>query len=462
LQKAYYHILSLHYKEAQLLIGAELKSKPDQAIALYLENFNDILPVFILEDKNTYHKITHQEKVVLNTLSRLPKTSPYYYFTQAEVRLHWSLLKLKFGDYTASALNVRAAYKLLEEGLKKYPDFVPMRKSMALLKVIIGSIPGNYTWLSDLAGLYGNLNKGIQELSVIANGSTIYNTEAKLWLVLCEHYLLGQTDHLDMIINLSKSNPKNVLFSFFEVSLLVHDAHSESALSCYNDKPIDADAFVLIPSFHYILGDIYLQKGLYPQAISSFQRYLQFYKGQAYIKDAYYKIFLAYWLQGNDKEAKRYKALTLSKGTTRNDSDKQAQKMAGKESLPDKNIYRLRLLSDGGYLKEAIALTEKMDQQTFSNDNDKIEYLYRKARLYHKSADIERAILFYNQTIDASKKTNDYFAPNSCLQLGYIYRNLEQSDKARVYFKKVFDYNHYEYNETIESKAKAGLASLEK
>ncbi|MDB5274820.1 MAG: hypothetical protein JWO58_3187 [Chitinophagaceae bacterium] len=462
LQKAYHEILSLRYQEAEVLLDAQLKVLPDHAIALYLKNFNTIIPVFILEDKKAYAKISHQEKTIVNALARLPKNSPYYYFTQAEVKLHWGLLKLKFGDYTAAALNVRAAYKLLDEGLKKYPDFVPLRKSMALLKVIIGSIPESYTWLSDLVGLYGNLNKGIQELTAIADGMTIYNTEAKLWLVLCEHYLLGQTDHLDMINALCKSNPQNALFVFLEVSLLVHDAHSEAALSYYNNKQINETSFTLIPSFHYMLGEIYLQKGLYPQAISAFQRYIQFHKGQAYIKDSYFKIFLAYWLQGNDKEAKRYKALTLNKGTVRNDSDKQAQKTAGKEVLPDKNIYRLRLMSDGGYLKEALTLTEQMDQQPFTNTADNLEYLYRKARLYHKSMDIEQAILCYNQTITASEKIDDYFAPNSCLQLGYIYRNLNQNDKARLYFKKVFVYKHYEYKETIESKAKAGLSSLEK
>ena len=460
LQKAYYNILQLHYNEAQVLLEQQLKVVPNHAVALYLKNFNDMLPVFILEDKSAYSKLSSKEKTVLSILAKLPATSPYYYFTQAEVKLHWGLLKLKFGDYAASALNVRAAYKLLDEGLKKYPDFVPMQKSMALLRIIIGSIPETYAWLTDVAGLYGNLNKGVQELAVVANGNTIYNIEAKLWLVLCEHYLMGVTDHLEMITNLSKANPQNVLFSFLEVSLLIHDSHSETALS-YTNK-INAEAFVLIPSFHYMLGEIYLQKGLYTQAISSFQRYIQTYKGQAYIKDAYFKIFLAYWLLGNDKEAKRYKGLTLSKGSTKNDSDKQAQKMAANESLPDKNIYRIRLMTDGGYLKEALALSDKMDQQTFSNPTDNIEFLYRKARLYHKSMDIERAIMMYNQAIEASAKTNDYFAPNSCLQLGYIYRNLEQNDKARVYFKKVFDYSHYEYRETIESKAKAGLSSLEK
>ncbi len=462
LQKAYHNILQLNYKEAQDQLEQQLKIVPDHAIGLYLKNFNDILPIFIVEDKAAYSKISSREKAVLNILSKLPDTSPYYYFTQAEVKLHWGLLKLKFGDYAASAINVRAAYKLLNEGLKKYPDFVPMQKSMALLRIIIGSIPETYTWLTDVAGLYGNLNKGLQELAVVANGNTIYHSEAKLWLVLCEHYLLGQTDHLDMITNLSKSNPQNVLFSFLEISLLIHDAHSETALTYYTNKQVDAEAFVLIPSFYYMQGEIYLQKGLYTQAISCFQRYVQNYKGQAYIKDSYYKIFLAYWLLGNDKEAKRYKSLTLSKGSNKNDSDKQAQKMAGKEIRPDKNIYRIRLMTDGGYLKEALAISEKMDQQSFSNPSDNIEFLYRKARLHHKSMDIERAIMMYNQTIEASVKTTDYFAPNSCLQLGYIYRNLEQNDKARVYFKKVFDYSHYEYEETIESKAKAGLSSLEK
>lgn len=462
LQKAYQSILQLNYKEAQLHIDQQLKLVPDHAIGLYLKNFNDILPIFIVEDKAAYSKISSREKAVMNSLAKLPATSPYYYFTQAEVKLHWGLLKLKFGDYAASAINVRAAYKLLDEGLKKYPDFVPMQKSMALLRIIIGSVPETYSWLTDVAGIYGNLNKGMQELSVVANGNTIYHTEAKLWLVLCQHYLLGQTDHLEIITNLSKANPQNVLFSFLEISLLIHDAHSETALAYYTEKKIDAEAFALIPSFYYMQGEIYLQKGWYTQAISSFQKYIQNYKGQAYIKDSYAKIYLAYWLLGNDKEAKHYRSLTLSKGSTKNDSDKQAQKIAGKETLPDKNIYRIRLMTDGGYLKEALDISEKMDRQSFSNPADNIEFLYRKARLYHKSMDIERAIMMYNQTIETSEKTHDYFAPNACLQLGYIYRNLEQNDKARLYFNKVFDYNHYEYKETIESKAKAGLSSLEK
>ncbi len=462
LQKAYGNILNLHYSQAQLLINAQLKATPEHAIALYLKNFNEVLPIFILEDKQAYERLARHEDEILNALEKLPANSPYFYFTQAEVKLHWALLKLKFGDNASAAFNVRACYKLLETGLKKYPDFAPMIKTMAVLKIVIGSIPESYTWITTVAGLYGDLNKGIQQLTSVAHGNTIYNREAKLWLLLCEHYLLGKTEHSSMIVELRKIDPTNTLYVFIDVSLKVHDAHSEEALVLYQNKTVDAQAFQLIPSFHYMLGEIYLYKGLYQESVNSFKLYIQTYKGQAYIKDAYYKIFIAYWLLGNDQQAQHYKSLVLTKGISRNDSDKQALKMAQSTTFPAKDIYKIRLMTDGGYLNEAIALVEKLNKHRFNSPSDRIEFQYRKARLYHKSGDIEQAILFYMQTITENANSKEYFSPNSCLQLGYIYRDLNQTAKSKLYFKKVFDYDHYEYKQTIESKAKAGLSSLEK
>lgn len=462
LQKAYGHILNLHYQQAQSLLDTQLKITPKHAIALYLKNFNEVLPVFIQEDKQAYTAITHHEDQLLNTIGKLPASSPYYYFTQAEIKLHWAILKLKFGDHTAAALNVRSCYKILETGLQKYPDFIPMIKTMAVLKIVIGSIPENYTWLAGAIGLYGDLNKGLQQLNSIARGTTIYHMEAKLWLVLCEHYLLGQNEHLNMMTNLRKIDSDNILYLFLDVSLKIHNARSEEALIYYNSNLVSKQAYQLIPAFYYMLGEIYLHKGWYQESITAFKQYVQLYKGQAYIKDSYYKIFLAYWLMGNDQQAQQYKKLVLTKGVTRNDSDKQALKMVKSEHFPAQEIYIIRLLTDGGYLNEAIALAHKLDQHAFSNNKDRIEFEYRKARLYHKSGDIEQAILAYMQTIKENPKNIEYFIPNSCLQLAYIYRDLNQTGKAKYYFSKVFEYKHYEYKQTIESKAKAGLSSLEK
>lgn len=461
LQEAYSDILDLNYSNAKQLIDLQLKSTPKHAIALYLKNFNETLPIFIVEDKEAYSKITSHESQVLNTIEKLPNTSPYYYFTQAEIKLHWAMMKLKFGDNTSAALNIRSCYKLLETGLKKYPDFVPMMKTMALLKIVIGSIPENYTWLAGAVGLYGDLNQGVKELTSVANGTSIYHKEAKLWLVLCEHYLLGEEGHLDMLSTLRKTDPQNILYLFLDLSLKIHDAQSQQAFTYYKNNTVNKRAFLLIPSFYYMLGEIYLYKGQYTESITAFKQYINTHKGQAYIKDAYYKIFLSYWFLGNNTEAQRYKTLTLNKGITRNDSDKQALKMVKSETFPAKELYKIRLLTDGGYFEEAIQLCSTLSKDQF-NPIDQLEFEYRQARLYHKYGDIERAILYYNNTIKDNGKSDEYFSPNSCLQLGYIYRDLNQTEKAKLYFNSVFDYKNYEYKQTIESKAKAGLSSLEK
>lgn len=462
LQTAYNHILQLEYQQAQVLLDKQLKVTPKHAIALYLQNLNEIIPIYITEDKNAYLKISKHESLLHQTLEDLPTSSPYYYFTQAEVKLHWAILKLKFGDHTAAALNLRACYKILETGLKKHPDFVPMIKTMALLKIVIGSIPENYTWLAGIVGLHGDLSKGVQQLNAVAKGNTIYHNEAKLWWVICQHYLLGNSEDLNIIKDLRKVSPQNTLYLFLDVSLKVHDAQAEEALEYFEKDKVNAQDFQLIPSFYYMLGEIYLCKGMYNESIKAFNNYISIHKGQAYIKDSYYKIFLAYWLSGNESEAKRYKSLALTKGITRNDSDKQALKMVKSEHFPSKEIYKIRLLTDGGYLKEAIALANKTNSDGLINSSDRTEFKYRLARVYHKSSDVEQAITYYMETIKNNNTSNEYFIPNSCLQLGYIYRDLNQLQKATYYFNKVSTYKHYEYQQTIESKAKAALSSLEK
>ncbi|NJN41689.1 MAG: hypothetical protein HC811_05080 [Flammeovirgaceae bacterium] len=73
---------------------------------------------------------------------------------------------------------------------------------------------------------------------------------------------------------------------------------------------------------------------------------------------------------------------------------------------------------------------------------NRTEYYYRKARLAHKTSEIEAAKLFYQQTIDIALDNPWYFAPNSALQLGYIAEEQNNSAQAKVYFEKALSYKN--------------------
>jgi hypothetical protein len=55
---------------------------------------------------------------------------------------------------------------------------------------------------------------------------------------------------------------------------------------------------------------------------------------------------------------------------------------------------------------------------------------------------------------------NWYFAPNACLQLGYLYQSRNMLAEAEEYFLRALAYKRHEYKNSIDSKARSALAQL--
>ena len=88
-----------------------------------------------------------------------------------------------------------------------------------------------------------------------------------------------------------------------------------------------------------------------------------------------------------------------------------------------------------------------------------MEYYYRKARLSHKMNRAD-AVDLYLETIRMTGQENWYFAPNACLQLGYIYQGQNRLEEATEYFQRALAYRRHEYKNSIDSKARSALAQL--
>jgi hypothetical protein len=91
-----------------------------------------------------------------------------------------------------------------------------------------------------------------------------------------------------------------------------------------------------------------------------------------------------------------------------------------------------------------------------------VELNYRKARLSHKINHISDAKLYYEKTIELNGSANWYFAPNACLQLGYILMQENNSNAAEEYFERALSYKKHEYKNSIDTKAKSALAQLKR
>jgi len=443
----YQEVLQLKIQSASVRLAQE---DAKAATTAYLQSYLLVLQLLASQDDSLFQANNHQEDVYLEKIKKTTKQTPYYRFLRAEVKIQWALVKLMFGENLSAAWSIKQAYDLLTENQRLYPKFLPTNKSLGLVHIGLGSVPEKYQWLLYLIGLEGDISKGVEEMQTVIASDSPFSLEAQMLFMLAQTYILHEPEKALVEIRITDSH--SLLFRFIH-TLASMKAGKQICIECMpNNKE-----YLYSPLFDFLKGEISLLSGDYEQAIRFYQLFLKSYKGKNYIKTAYYRLFLAAWLS-KQSTAISYLDLCLKKGQTQIESDKNAQDFATKRQFPNPILMQARLLTDGGAYEKAWEIIEHWQTENFDYQRDKIELLYRKARILDKQARYKEAIDFYKQTISLSGDLPFYFAPNAALQLGYLYQNIFKNNKlAIIYFKKVLTYPKHEYKNSLDHKAKTAI-----
>lgn len=461
LQRAYADLQKLDVQSAQTAAAQE---SAGNGVRLFIDDYADMLRLVTSDDEQLFSAIGNRENDRLTALKKLDDTSPWQRVLLAEVRLHWAFVKLKFGKEVSASWDVIRAYKLLAENQKLFPAFLPTYKSLGTLHVMIGSVPDSYSWVASLLGLHGNVRQGQQEL-VRAQQDAIVGLEARLIDLMVRAYVLKvNTTDEQTLKQLVNDHPDNLLLHFFGATIEQKIGHSEQALAYLSARPT-GKKYLPLPVIDNILGDIYLQKGMYNTAIAHFQQFLVAYRGRNFLKDSYYKLFLCYWLADRETAGLPFLKKVTTIGRTTVESDKAAQKFA--ESFLQKGVssnqkvlMRARLASDGGFTDSALAYLRPYNEATFPLTTEKAEYMYRMGRIFQRRNDADAAIPYLNRSLALSEPDQLSFGATSALQLGYIYQQKNDRSRARSLFQKALSFKHHEYKNSIDNKARAALSQL--
>lgn len=462
MQFAYHDVLMLKLDDARARLSEVDPSPFNLPLYLYTENLTEILELLLTEDKTLYAAQKINEKQRLKKLQALPDDNPYKGFCIAEIKLQWAFVKLKFGEAVTATWSLAQAYKTIQGNAQRFPDFVPNKKTLGLLNSVFGAVPQQYHWLLGILGLKGSTVDGRAQLSAIAESHNLFALEAKIMLHLIDVYLMegGKPAHASFR-HLTTNAPKNKLILYLYAMLSIKTNEAEEALTTLEAIDTLSGHYLPIPMSDYLKGEIYLQKGKYDKSIACFTQFLSEYKGDNFVKDSYYKMFLSEWLAGNENRARHYFELAKKSGTASAEADKYAARQLSAKVWPERTILKIRLATDGGYYKHAEALINAHTAAHFEAYHDQVEFVYRKARLLDKQGKIDEALRFYRETIEKSGTNPWYFAPNAALQLGYLYLQKGESELAKSYFEKAMSYDGHEYKNSIDYKAKIALQQMQ-
>jgi tetratricopeptide (TPR) repeat protein len=450
---AYKHTLNLRFDEARKILSA-----PKTPQELYVISLAETFELILTEDERLLE--AYEANADRRKNRNYKKSNADELLLQTEMYLQWTFIYLKFGRELDAALQLRQAYLTSEEIRERFPNYKAILKTAGLLNVMIGSVPEKYNWILSLLNMEGSVPEGLSQMQALMNSSHDFAFESTLWYAFIQGFVLQQPEAaIAEMDELLAQSPDQPIATFLNISFLLKNSRNEDALkllTTMDNKGLSAT----IPYIQYLKGETLLHKGDYENAVTSYQWFMDHYKGQNFLKDACYKMGLCQHLLGNSSSSLQLFHQAKTMGVEHTEADRNAARALTNPVLPPVPLIRVRYLTDGGYYAEARELFDQLDVKNLSEKKWQVEYYYRLGRLAHKTGDLAAAKTNYLKTIQLSEDAEWYFAPNACLQLGYIFMDEKNYTEARKYFEKSMSYKRHEYKNSIDSKARSALGRL--
>lgn len=464
-RQIYKKIFELRLNEAQSLIARMKLREPDNLIAYHLENYVDFFTIYVSEDEEAYDRIKVNRDRRLDKVAEGDRNSPYYLYVQAEIRLHWALLKFRFEEYLSAFSDINRAHKLLLLNQERFPTFLGNKKDLGILHAAVGTVPDNYRWAVELlSSLEGTVEQGKEEVEeVLERARTEYfpfRQETQVLYAFLLLHLDGRPDEAWSALDDADLRPAETpLHAFVLANVAMRTGHNDDAIRWMEAAPRGTE-FYPFPYLDYMLGVAKVRK-LDTAGKRHLATFLRNTRGRHYIKEAYQKLAWAELIAGRPQGYRDYMELLLNRGTAAAGGDRNAEREAERGDMPPVVLLKARLLYDGGYYSQALAALRLEREDQFTRFEHRLEYIYRKGRILHGQKNYDEALEQYDRTIDLGRDNEAFFACNAALQAGLIEEKRGRNSKAISYFQTCLQLRPADYRTGLHQQAKAGISRLE-
>jgi tetratricopeptide (TPR) repeat protein len=459
---AYSEIIKLKLATGKELIVKERQQNPNNLIPDLLDGYIDFFTLFFNEDPAEYAARKQNFDKRIESFDSGPTKSPFFRYSKALTYLQRAAIKIKFGERYSAGWDFKKANSLIKDNAAKYPAFQPNNMILGPIKVVIGTVPSGYKWITSLFGMKGSIKEGMRVMSNFVNSNDTYakmlNNEAIFYYCYLMFYVENKPDEVFNIIQAKKLDlVNNHLFAYLAANLAINSKQTDYAERVIQARNTSSD-YMATAAWDFEMGFVKLHKLQLDEAIKYFGNFLNTFKGRFYVKDVSQKMSWAYYLNGDKAEAEKFRILTIRNGNTESDADKKAYRDAKKGLWPNEILLKARILNDGGYQKEALAVLQGKSINDFSNPEDALEFTYRLARIYDDMKKGDEAIKYYKAAIKLGKNRIEYYAARAALQMGYIFEKRNQKALAIAAYQEELDMGEHEYKDSLDQRAKSGIA----
>ena len=463
---AYQKIFNLRFTAARATLDQMKRQEPENLLALLLENYLDFFTILANDNKAEFKRLAKNMEPRLARLARGDRKSPWFLYSQAEIRLQWAILRGKYKDYLSSLSDVKQAYALLEQNQREHPRFKANLKSLGVLHALIGNVPDEYRWsIKALGGMSGTVEQGLRELREVLNYASqeefIFEAETRIAYAFLQLHAKNDKPAAWETLNSGHLDAsKSPISAFALANLALRTGRNDEAIRILKGFPESAGVHSFLYR-HYLLGIAKLNR-LDSDAYKPLHYFVHNFKGESGLKEAYQKLAWYHLVMGNEDGYQTYMRYVKIKGNDYSEPDQAALREANSGEMPDAHLTKARLLFDGGYYLQAFNLLQSIAGNTYTGQEKlSLEYSYRLGRITHEMGKTQDAIRLYTQAIETGAGKPWYFACSAALYLGMLHEQQGAREKARVAYQHCLEIKPEEYAAGLHARAKAGLNRLE-
>ena len=182
-RRAYAEVLKLRLSAARELLRPELASTPAAPAPLLVANCADFIELLATQDVSRYEALMSSQEAHLEALDAAPASTLRDY-ARAEITLQLGLSQLLAKHLVMGGYHLRSGYHQMQDVVKRYPSFLPARKTLGLCQFAVGSLPEGYHWLLHLLGLTASPETGLKNLALAASQPNDFQTESQIYLAM--------------------------------------------------------------------------------------------------------------------------------------------------------------------------------------------------------------------------------------------------------------------------------------
>jgi hypothetical protein len=457
-------ILNLRLTTAQEILEAERVSSPENYYVDYLENYKDMVELYIRGDESSYRNYLERFENRLVKMKGKDVNSPFYDVVRAEMLAQTGLLNVINSDEIAGFLKILKANKLLKKNLEKYPDFSLNKKLYGVITVGIGNVPGGVKWAAKFFGFKGDTEEGFKYLETYkteVEGRPGLFAESLIYMIFAYMIVADEQGAYEMLQQNYSDSIVTTLGNYLYANTLDRVGKTDESLEILNQvNAIDLEGG---GTFYPIV--LLNSKGklnrLDKDADQGWLMYLENSKSENFKKESCNRLSLHYLLHNQNEKYEYYhkKIAEFPKAVMR--ADREAEVDFTKFAKINIEILKAHLLVNGGYFSRADSVLDNINRAELTVP-EQVFYVLLEGQIEAGEGELEKALVLFNEAILKGSEISEHYAAESALLAGNLAYNNKDYSTATYYYKlcQTIKCENNVYRQNIHKTSKSQLRKL--